>query len=54
MRGPRGQRGVPVSTKGAFLLSELAAQTGHFVNGMYQFEGEVSWGFSYLLLKMMK
>ena len=32
MRGPRGQRGVPVSTKGAFHLSELAGQTVQFVN----------------------
>ena len=33
MRGPRGQRGVPVSTKDAFCLSELAGQTVQFVNG---------------------
>lgn len=26
-------------TKGAFYLSELASQTGQFINAMYQFEG---------------
>ena len=38
LRHYKTQRKQP---KGAFLLSELASQTGQFANGMHRFEGLV-------------